>query len=256
MGIKAKIKQKPFFRRDPATTLLITLSLFLLSQVIAVILISIYPATQNWTEAEANNWLKNSVSAQFFYVLVAEALLIGAIYYIVNKAKITWQRIGFVKPRLRDLGYALITYGLYFLTYLVVVILVGIFLPSLNLDQEQQIGFEGAVRTSELWMTFISLVILPPLAEELLFRGFVFSSFRAKYRLRYSVIFTSILFGIAHLQFGSGAPLLWVAAIDTFILSCYLCLLREKTAGVTAPIILHGLKNFVAFMILFGPRFI
>lgn len=256
MEIHNRVKQKPFFRRDPFTTLLLVLGMFFLSQVIAVLIISLYPAVQDWTDAEAQNWLSNSVAAQFAYVLTAEILLVGAIYYVIKKAGITWQRVGFVKPKLRDLGYGLIAYGLYFLTYLVVIIIVSQVLPGLDLEQEQQIGFEGAVRSSELIMTFVSLVILPPIAEELLFRGFLFSSLRAKYRLRYSIIFTSVLFGIAHLQFGAGAPLLWVAAIDTFVLSCYLCILREKTGGVTAPIILHGVKNFTAFMILFGSRFI
>src|SRR5690606_23879253 len=115
-------------------------------------------------------------------------------------------------------GYALVAYGLYFITYLAVIIIASNLLSGLNLDQEQKTGFQAAYSTAELIMAFVSLVVLPPLAEEFLFRGFIFSSLRAKYKLSTSIIITSVLFGVLHLQFGSGAPLLWVAAIDTFIL--------------------------------------
>jgi membrane protease YdiL (CAAX protease family) len=59
------------------------------------------------------------------------------------------------------------------------------------------------------------------------------------------------LFAVAHLQFGSGAPLLWIAAIDTFVLSLFLIYLKDKTDSLWAPILLHMLKNFIAFMALF-----
>jgi membrane protease YdiL (CAAX protease family) len=63
------------------------------------------------------------------------------------------------------------------------------------------------------------------------------------------------LFGVAHLQFGSGAPLLWVAALDTFTLSIVLCYLREKTGSVWAGVFLHAIKNAIAFVALFHSKF-
>ena len=104
-------------------------------------------------------------------------------------------------------------------------------------------------------MTFASLVVLTPVAEEIMFRGFLFSSFRVRMRVRYAILLTNILFGIAHLQFGNGAPLLWIAAIDTFTLSCFLCYLREKTGSVWASVMLHAIKNLVAFIALYHNSF-
>lgn len=256
MASTVSMARKPFYRRDPLTTVALTAAVFLLSQIVAAIIIGLYPALQNWTDGEATLWLKESVTAQFAYILIAEVLAIGMILKLIERAQVTRSRIGLVMPKLKDLGYAFIAYGLYFLAYLAVILIAQAVLPSLNVDQEQQIGFETAYNNAELVMTFASLVILPPLAEEIIFRGFLFTSLRAKFRLRYTVIITSVLFGLAHLQFGSDAPLLWVAAIDTFVLSCFLCYLRERTNSLWPPIFLHAIKNAVAFMLLFGPRFI
>ena len=255
MEQEARIAKRPFYRHDPTTTIIATIGVFLLSQVIAGIIIWLYPALKNWTDTEATIWLSESVGAQFAYVLIAEIIAISLIFQLLKRAKIKIARIGLVRPRWRDPLWALIAYGLYFVAYLIVIVVATQVLPGLNTEQEQQVGFEAAQSTLQLILTFISLVILPPLAEEIMFRGFLFTSLRAKFRIRYAVIITSVLFGIAHLQFGAGAPLLWVAAIDTFILSCFLCYLRERTGSLWSPIFLHAIKNTVAFVILFGTRF-
>lgn len=247
---------KPFYKRDPATTIFLTAIIFLASQLLAAILIGLYPAVRNFTEAEAGAWLQSSVAGQFAYILLAEILAIFFVVQCLRLAKVTLQRIGLVRPALRDIGYALVAYGLYFLSYLAVIIVAQLVLPGLDYEQEQQIGFEGAYSGGELLLTYLSLAVLPPIAEEIIFRGFLFTSLRAKFRLRYAVIITSLLFGVAHLQFGANAPLLWVAAIDTFILSCFLCYLRERSGSVWPPVLLHGIKNSIAFVILFGPRFL
>jgi membrane protease YdiL (CAAX protease family) len=75
---------------------------------------------------------------------------------------------------------------------------------------------------------------LPPLGEEILVRGYLFSGLRMVWRFLPAVIVTSLLFGAAHLEFGGGGPLVWAAAIDTFILSVVLCFLRERSGALDA----------------------
>lgn len=244
---------KPFFRNDPATSVILLFLVFLVSQLVAALLVSLYPAIRDWTQQEGVAWFE-SITGRFVYIVIAEILAIFSTLQLVKKAKVSLGRIGLVWPRMRDIGWALISYGLYFLVYLAVVIVVSNFIPAVDIEQEQQIGFEAAWASSELVMTFVALVIMVPLAEEIMFRGFLFSSLRAKYKFWPATIATGVLFGIAHLQFGSGAPLLWVAAIDTFILSCFLCYLKEKYNSIWPAVFLHAIKNSVAFLILFSSR--
>jgi len=93
--------------------------------------------------------------------------------------------------------------------------------------------------------------VLPPLVEETVFRGFVFAGLRNKLKFVWAALATSALFASAHLQIGNGQPLLWVAALDTFTLSLVLCYLREKTDSLWPGILLHALKNGIAFLSLF-----
>lgn len=245
--------KRPFFKRDPLASIFAVALVFFISQIAAGILISLYPSLKNWTSEQSSDWLNNSVMGQFLFILMAEVFAVWLVLWLVKKAHVTRAAIGIKLPVLRDVGYALAGYGVYFVSYIILVIIAGQF-TNLNVDQAQKIGFEGA-RGGQLFIVFLSLVVLPPIAEEIMFRGFLFSSLRRKFRMRYAVIITSILFGVAHLQFGSGAPLLWVAALDTFILSCVLCNLREKTGSLWASITLHALKNGIAFVALFHTRF-
>jgi len=253
-AVAVKAVRRPFYRRDPLTSISLVALVFLASQIAAGVLIAIYPAFKNWTADQGADWLQTSVVAQFIYILLAELFAVWLIFKLLNRAKIAKARIGIVKPALKDILYAAAGYLVYLVTLTVIVALITMYTNFLNTDQPQDIGFDGAAG-SQLYLVFLSLVVLPPIAEEIMFRGFLFSSLRQKFRFRYAVIATSVLFGIAHLQFGNGAPLLWTAAIDTFILSCVLCYLREKTGSLWPSILLHALKNCIAFFVLFRLKF-
>lgn len=222
------MKAKPFFRYDPAATILLAAGVFFVSQFLAAIFIGLYPAAKNFTDAETTAWLRHSVGGQFTFILLAEVFAIAFTLRLLKRAKIMPRRIGLRRPRLSDAGYALIAYGFYSVTFLAVSVLAPALLPGLDFRQEQQVGFQSAYGGVALALTFVSLAVLPPLAEEVIFRGFLFTSLRAKYTFWPATVVTSVLFGIAHLQFGADAPLLWVAAIDTFILSCFLCYIRDR----------------------------
>jgi uncharacterized protein len=84
-----------------------------------------------------------------------------------------------------------------------------------------------------------------------LVRGYLFSGLRMVWRFWPAVLVTSLFFGAAHLEFGSGGPLVWAAAIDTFILSAVLCFLRERTGALYAGIAVHMLNNLIAFGVHF-----
>ena len=66
-----------------------------------------------------------------------------------------------------------------------------------------------------------------------------------------SSIIVSVLFGLAHTQFGSGEPLLWIAFVDTFVLSMILCYAVDRYKTLWPAIGVHAIKNGIAFINLF-----
>jgi CAAX protease family protein len=227
------------------------LFIYVFTQFVGIELVAIYPALRHWSGTVTNNWLSNDIFAQFFYVLIAEILTVTLVWWFLRIFKSSLRVIGLVKPKLEDIGYALSGLVIYFPAYIGIVTLLSNLIPALNVNQTQQIGFQNPGGILQYILVFISLVILPPIAEEIVFRGFLYTSLRKKLPVVWAALFTSLLFAAPHLLEGGSGGLLWIAGIDTFILSLTLCWLRQKTDRLYAGMGLHALKNFVAFASLY-----
>lgn len=82
---------------------------------------------------------------------------------------------------------------------------------------------------------FLVGAALAPLVEEIFFRGFLFQGFRAKYGWVSSMLLSSLIFGIAHLDPASLIP--------TFVLGNLLAYLYHRTNSVWPGVLLHVLVN-------------
>lgn len=238
----------------PWVAVLYAVAVFLIAQVVAglVVYVGLRAFFPNRTINAINNLLNNSVTVQFFYVLLAEALTFGAVWWFMRRRHASLQLIGWRRLRPQDVVAAFAGLFVYFVLYSVILSVAMHLFSGINTSQKQQLGFTGAHGGLELTLTFLSLVVLPPLVEETVFRGFMFTGLRGKMRWVWAALITSAVFATAHLEFGSGAPLLWSAAIDTFCLSLVLCYLRQETDSLWPGILLHGLKNSIAFLYLFN----
>ncbi len=147
------------------------------------------------------------------------------------------------RPHVSDVGLVVLGYG----AYLVLTVALGVLVQALwrdfNAGQLQESGFQHLSGSFEFAAAFLALVIIAPLAEELLFRGYLFGKLRESAGFWLSALLTSALFGAVHLQ--------WNVGLDVFALSLVLCYLREKTGVLWGCIGLHMLKNSIAFLLLF-----
>lgn len=234
----------------PIIVLLIVAIIYFVAQYLASFILSIYALLAGMNTAAANKWLSNSIPAQFFYVLLFESFCVGLLYLILRHYKRSLKTLGLKRVRLRDGGIALLAYPAYLLIYLVLLTIITHIYHGLNVNQGQNIGFTSVHGTLQLALTFISLVVLPPIAEELLFRGFLFEGLKKAMPALYAGILTSIIFAGAHLPEGSSG-LFWIGFIDVFTLSMVLVYLKQKTKSLWPGIFLHAIKNLVAFISLF-----
>lgn len=237
---------------NPALGVFLAAVIFFGAQIISGVFLSYYRYPKHWTNQQVLNWLSNSITAQFLFILIAEFLVVLGVYLFVRRYKNGLQVIGLRRPRWTDPLYGLSSLPVYLIIYLVAVGIITYFIPGLNVSEKQQLGFSNPSGAGQIALTFLSLVILPPIAEEILFRGFLYSSLKKNLPTAVAVIGTSVLFAAGHLPEGGSAGPLYIAAIDTFILSLILILLREKTGGLWASMTLHALKNTVAFIALFA----
>ena len=146
-------------------------------------------------------------------------------------------------PRLSDLVRGIVGWLAYFGLTLTALYVVDQLVPGYNGDQSQDIGFENMSARWEDICAFIALVVIAPIVEEIIFRGYLYSNLRRHITFGWAAIITSALFGFVHQQ--------WNVAIDVFILSVFACYLREKTGAIWGGVVIHMLKNAVAYYFLF-----
>lgn len=236
---------------SPISTVLFTVSIYILSQIFASIFILIIPVIRGWSLDQSLRWVDGNVWGTFGYVLLVESITLSLLYLLQRRIRNTFYELGLNRPVLKYIGYSIIGFIAYFVMYIIVVIITSALIPSLDLQKKQEIGFDTATQGIELLPVFLSLVILPPIVEEIVARGFLFGGLRKKMPFIASAAITSVLFAAAHIG-GASEGLLWVAAIDTLILSMILCVLREKTGSLWPPIAVHMIKNGLAFVIIFN----
>lgn len=187
---------------------------------------------------------------QFIYVVIVELLVLGILVWLIRQFKLSWRGIGVLRPKWKSLPWALLGFAMYIVSYMLIFALVDAVI-TLDTEQRQELGFEPGVGGLGLLLVFISLVILPPVIEEIIFRGYLYTRLRRAFKVLPAAIIVSILFSLGHLQLGSGNIPLWVAALDTFVLSMVLIWLREKTGNIWAGVGVHAMKNALAFTSLF-----
>lgn len=233
------------------SAILVAFAVFIAAQFIAAELISIYPALAHMNRSQATSWINASIGGQFFYYLFAESLTVGAILYFIRWRKGSLRAIGLTRPHLVDIPFVFVGFVIYFPALIIAVDVIEHIISGFNVNQQQALGFSTTTSGWALVLVFISLVILPPIAEEIMFRGFLYSGLKKSLPKIWAVLLTCALFASPHLLESTGGGPLWIAGVDTFILSLTLIWLREKTGRLYASMGLHGLKNFIAFIQLF-----
>lgn len=116
-------------------------------------------------------------------------------------------------------------------------------LTFIDFEQPQDVGFDQLTQQFEYLLAFLTLVVMAPIAEEILFRGYLLSKLRGHVATWVAVLITSLLFGLVHFA--------WNVGIDTFALSIVLCLVTIWTKSLWPAILIHMLKNGIAFYFLF-----
>ena len=91
--------------------------------------------------------------------------------------------------------------------------------------------------------TFINVVLLAPIFEELIFRGMILQVL-SKYNRIFAIFVTSLLFGLLHLNMTQAVPAFFMSLV-----LCYMCL---KTDSILVTILAHAGNNFLALMSVYS----
>jgi membrane protease YdiL (CAAX protease family) len=95
-----------------------------------------------------------------------------------------------------------------------------------------------------LALSFLMIVVLAPLVEELLFRGWIFGSLRARFSAGFTILVATLLFAIVHWDPTGLYPV--AVLLPGYVLS----VIRERTGSVKPAILAHAIYNLVGWLLL------
>jgi membrane protease YdiL (CAAX protease family) len=189
-------------------------------------------------------------------LLVASSLL-GFCFYLPKRLKLLiWRAEDAKQPYMQDIKMALIAWCLAFPT----VLFVSECLESLTLYLSQstelpdQLAVHFVRSTFHEWLYFLlsalSIAVLAPLMEELLFRGFLQSFIRKHLGSKQAIFITALCFSAFHYsreQSFSNIPIIG----SLFILALFLGFLYEKQRSLAACLSLHSCFNLISIFNLY-----
>jgi membrane protease YdiL (CAAX protease family) len=186
--------------------------------------------------------VQNAVLAALSYLLTA-VIVIG-LPGAIRKSRTTLNDLGLNRlPVWQDILLALAGFVVYFVCAGVLITLASELIPGFDAEETQEVGFDNLSRRYEYILAFVTLVVIAPVAEEVLMRGYLYGRLRRIAGVVAATVVTAVLFAVLHLQ--------WNVAVDVFALSLVLTSLREVTGSIWASILVHMMKNGFAFYLLF-----
>ncbi len=91
-----------------------------------------------------------------------------------------------------------------------------------------------------VFLVFVAVVIVAPICEELVYRG-TLCRLLAKTNKGFAVIFSALLFGLAHMNFDQGLPVFGLGIVFGYM---YI-----RSGSIWVPILCHMFNNLYAFLV-------
>jgi membrane protease YdiL (CAAX protease family) len=168
------------------------------------------------------------------------AFVLAALVFAARAGAVRAAQFGLVRARIgRALKWSAIAYVAFW-------VLSAIWAAAIGLNEQDQLpdSLGADESTVALVAVCVLVTVAAPIAEELLFRGYMFGALRNWRGPWPAALITGVLFGAVHV-FGQEAEFLLPLAL----LGVALCVIRWKTGSLLPCIALHAINNAVAFSV-------
>jgi len=201
---------------------------------------SVWPAAAHFVDQAS----KGDIGASFALDLLDAAVGFGLVALYLRRYRVGWSAVGWRRVNvLRGVAYLGLILVVFVALSNIALNLVSVLVPGFNPNQAQQNDFIGAAHTHQN-LALVALVLLPPVLEETIFRGFLFPGLAKRLGTVWGAVISSAFFGLLHAQAN--------ISIYTFVLGLLLCYMYLKLKSIFPGMALHMLNNYLAFIALTG----
>ena len=111
-------------------------------------------------------------------------------------------------------------------------------IPSFVIDL-----YRSAQSSGSMPLLWFAIVVAAPVAEEIIFRGFIFRGWvQPSQRPMLGILMVSVLFAIIHIQYN------WFGILQVFLIGLLLTWTRWRSGSTLLTMVMHVIANFYAMM--------
>lgn len=170
-------------------------------------------------------------------------ILFVPLFLVVYTKRDFRQTYGFSKAKLTDyLGGGMAAVGMVLLNAVIATGLMKIFPES---AANVETTFNGILGDSAAAALFV-IAVVPAVCEEMLFRGLILHSLKAKYRISSAIMITAALFGIYHMSL--------LKFIPTGLLGLVFCIVVWRTGSIYPAMLMHFINNAISVTLTYYPE--
>ena len=187
----------------------------------------------------------NDVNLLFVHEILQCAIIIGGVVWFLHLRGKTMHQIGWKAPENAQVYISAVIFGVVTCSFMLVVsgVLTQIF-PQWATTQNV---IETTLQVNSSWgllVSFLSVGIMAPLCEEVLFRGYLYHAVHVRFGKWASVIIVSFLFAIVHGQ--------WFQLFPLFMAGVFLNWFYLRSESLIATVLMHSAWNtFSLFLVVY-----
>lgn len=151
--------------------------------------------------------------------------------YSFNLAKLT-----------RTLGSVLLFIGAFLMENILSTMLYQFFPEAF---EDTNSGLLELLGGDNIWIAFLVVAVTPAICEEMMFRGFILSGFRSKYRKWTSIVLSAFIFGVYHTSL--------IRLVPTMMLGICFAMIVYYTGSIFPAMAMHCLNNSIAVVEMYNP---
>jgi hypothetical protein len=175
--------------------------------------------------------------------LEAVALILGIYLFGVRRKRLGWQILG-IKPV--SAGWVIVTlvisvFAIPFTGLITLLILVVLGLPLENPQLDFLLPDDLSLPSAFVMLLLAGVAV--PIAEELIFRGFLYNFLKERWGVWPGVFVSALIFGIIHANIAVG--------VTAFLLGILLAILYEYSHSLWTSILVHAINNSAKIALLY-----
>lgn len=183
-----------------------------------------------------------SLGEHFAFLSAVQGLSVLALVYLFTRPK-----DGFTRTRaLRLERISVRTCALWVIGGLVTILVFGQ-VPSLFVDLGERQAIAWLDVLKPVWIGVVVLVVIAPLSEEVLFRGYLYGGLaQSAIGPVGAILVTSSIWAVAHLQYT------WLIIAVIFMYGVVFGIMRWKSGSLWPPIVAHCVVNLISGVVYYS----